>query len=115
MERPLGMDVSETRRGSPHRLAVWITLVLASAVVVYQGYHLAIALDKDDTNHLETPLALAIARQVEEGPATLYGPFSGRLPLVLVHAPLYYRLAGAGGWLSFALGADAVSASFAWG
>src|SRR5689334_7812259 len=68
------------RRG----LAAVTTLLLALAALVYLGYHLAIAFDPDDTNHLETPLAMAAANQLIEGPGALYGPFSARRPLVLI-------------------------------
>lgn len=69
-------------------------LALLLAALAYPGYQALIAFGADDTNHLETPLVLATARQLADGPGTLYGPFSGKDPLVLIHAPLYYRLAG---------------------
>src|SRR3954447_25656806 len=58
------------------RPAAWLTALLATAAALYLGYHLRIALDPDDTNHLETPLALAVAVQLRDGPSALYGPFS---------------------------------------
>ncbi|HWE36009.1 MAG TPA: glycosyltransferase family 39 protein [Isosphaeraceae bacterium] len=92
--------------------AIWaITLLLGAAAATYQGYHLTIALDADDTNHLETPLLLAVARQATEGPGTLYGPYSGSSPLVLIHAPLYYRLAGLAAWPLTRAGYDAITAA----
>ncbi len=36
---------------------------------------------------------LSVARQLVFGPSELYGPFGGSNPLVLIHAPLYYRAA----------------------
>lgn len=84
------MDAST--RG-PARAGAWLLVALVGlAAAGYQGYHLAIAFQPDDTNHLETPLALSTARQFIEGPEVLYGPYTARRPLVLVHAPLYYRL-----------------------
>ena len=82
-----------------HRAAPLLSGLLATAAILYQGFQGFIAFDPDDTNHLETPLAMAVARQLEEGPSTLYGPFDGHRPLVLVHAPIYYRLAGLGAWI----------------
>jgi hypothetical protein len=109
---------SPAQAEKPHTSTRWLndlsatlTLLLALATLVYQGYHLAIAVQADDTNHLETPLALAVANQLERGPARLYGPFSGRQPLVLVHAPLYYRLAGSGSWILAKAGLEGISAS----
>ena len=43
-------------------------------------------------------MILSIARQLVAGPGELYGPFGGRNPLVLIHAPLYYRLAALSAW-----------------
>ena len=94
---------------------VALTGLLAIAATTYLGYHLIIALGPDDTNHLETPLALALAGQVREGFGSLYGPFSGARPRVLIHAPLYYRIAGLGAWPLVALGVDPVDAAFATG
>ena len=56
------------------------------------------ALERDDVEASESPLALAVARQITDGPRELYGPFGGGNPLVLIHAPLYYRLAALGAW-----------------
>ncbi len=98
------------RRARPG-LAGAITLVLASSVLVYQGYHLGIATELDDTNHLETPLALAVAQQLHDGSSTLYGPYSGAMPLVLIHPPLYYRLAGLLAWPIARLGVDPIASS----
>ena len=41
---------------------------------------------------------LSVARQLVSGPGELYGPFGGGNPLVLIHAPLYYRAAGLLAW-----------------
>lgn len=92
-----------------------LSLALAAATAIYGGYHLLIGLGIEDTNHLETPLALAVARQVTEGPAYLYGPFDGQRPLVLIHAPLYYRLAGLLCWPMVRLGLDPTAAALAAG
>ncbi len=75
---------------------ILLTVILVASALLYQGYNLTLALDPDDSNHLETPLTLAIARELVRGPGSLYGPFTGENPLVLIHAPLYYRLAALG-------------------
>src|SRR4051812_43943408 len=74
-----------SRRRSPLRFAV--TVLLLAATLGYQGFQAFWAFEPDDTNHLETPLIAATARQLVDGPSTLYGPFSGSDPLVLIHAP----------------------------
>lgn len=109
------MDGATQPAGVNRLETIILTAVLSAAAVSYLGYHLAIALEPDDTNHLETPLALAVARQLRDGPGTLYGPFSGAMPLVLIHAPLYYRLAALGAWPLARLGFDPVVAAFAAG
>src|SRR5262249_16535433 len=47
---------------------------------------------------LETPLVMPIVRQLLGGPFVLYGPFGGKNPAVLIHAPLYYHLAALLAW-----------------
>jgi len=103
--------------GNPARtwLVPWLWGTLAAAAVIYQGYNLWIGLHADDTNHLESLLILIVARQLRDGIATLYGPFSGANPLVLIHAPLYYRLAAAVGWMLTRLGYDSTTAAIAAG
>ncbi len=111
------MDEPTTPRDRPaapsrprlDRLALLVLLSLAA--LIYQGYQGWIALGLDDTNHLETPLALATARQFKDGPSTLYGPFSGTHPEVLIHAPLYYRLAAGTAFPFVRLGVNALQAS----
>ena len=71
-------------------------LAVAAAILLID--HARIALAPEDAEPAETPLVLSIARQAVHGPEGLYGPFSGKNPLVLIHAPLYYRIAGAVAW-----------------
>jgi hypothetical protein len=52
-----------------------------------------LACGPEDTDPSESPLVTSVARQLVRGPSGLYGPFGGDNPLVLIHAPLYYRLA----------------------
>jgi hypothetical protein len=83
-------------RGRAH--AAWITLPLALAAVVLVGFRLMLALGPEDTDPYESPLMLSVARQLVSGPEELYGPFGGGNPLVLIHAPLYYRCAALLAW-----------------
>ena len=98
-----------------HLLRGTITLCLLAAAVVYQGYNVVLAFDADDSNHLETTMALIVARELQDGPSTLYGPSSGENPLVLIHAPLYYRLAAGGAWIGKQAGMDPIVSAFASG
>jgi 4-amino-4-deoxy-L-arabinose transferase-like glycosyltransferase len=99
----------------PRSGPILLSVALALAAAVYLGYHLGIGTRAEDTNHLETPLALAVARQVTESPRVLYGPFDGTRPLVLIHAPLYYRLGALAAALPVRLGADPTLAALAAG
>jgi len=69
-----------------------VTLPLALAALVLIVLHAMLLFDPNDTHHLETPLALALARQVIDGPETLYGPYPAGRPWVIIHPPLYYRM-----------------------
>ena len=69
------------------------------------------ALQQQDIEALESPLLLSVARQLEFGPRGLYGPYGAPNPLVLIHAPLYYRLAALVGWPLFRAGFDPVTAA----
>ena len=89
---------------------VWITIVLAlgaGAVIPW----IAMALHQEDIEALESPLLLSVARQIKFGPRGLYGPYGGTCPLVLIHAPLYYRLAALVGWPLYRAGFDPVTAA----
>ncbi|HEV3166903.1 MAG TPA: hypothetical protein VGZ22_22945 [Isosphaeraceae bacterium] len=109
------MSLNSSKTQSQRATVLVVTALLGASVVVYLGYHLAIAFQPDDTNHLETPLAMAVARQIEEGPGVLYGPFNGQRPLVLIHSPLYYRLAALGAWPLAVVGFDPIMTAFAVG
>jgi hypothetical protein len=74
-----------------------------------------LALGNEDTEALESPLALSVARQLTSGPWGLYGPYGGGNPLVLIHPPLYYRLAALAAWPAARLGLDPVVAALAAG
>ncbi len=69
-----------------------VTLSLSLAAILTLAFHLVIGLDPDDSENLESSLALVASRQLTDGFGSLYGPFSGDNPRVLIQAPLYYRL-----------------------
>jgi hypothetical protein len=75
-----------------------ITSILAASACLFLGFHLALALGREDVDDYESPLMLSVARQLMVGPCELYGPFGGSNPLVLIHAPLYYRAAALAAW-----------------
>jgi hypothetical protein len=95
------------------RLPAWITTVLAAAAAIALGFGIALALARDDTEVLESPLLLAISRQLEHGPWELYGPFDSRNHLVLIHAPGYYHTAALLAWPLHRLGVEQVDAALA--
>ena len=92
--------MTEVRSTSRHGvwLSAWITAVLSAASIVFIGFRLLLGLGEEDTDLYESPLMLSVARQLVVGPGELYGPFGGNNPLVLIHAPLYYRLAALAAW-----------------
>ena len=92
-------------------LSLTVTGALLAATLIYQGYHAYLAFDPNDISHLESTAILITARQLADGPSTLYGPFSGENPLVLIHPPLYYRLAALGAWPLARWGINPLSAS----
>jgi hypothetical protein len=79
-------------------VTVSITLLLTAAAIVLAGFRLMLALGREDVDPYESPLMLSVARQLVSGPGELYGPFGGGNPLVLIHAPLYYRVAALLAW-----------------
>src|SRR5690349_14756478 len=83
----------EDRRG----LAL-VTSILAVSACVFVVFRLSLALGREDVDKYESPLMLSVARQLVAGPWQLYGPFAARNPLVLIHAPLYYRAAALVAW-----------------
>jgi hypothetical protein len=90
-------------------VSTWVTVMLALGASSLAPW-LLLALGKEDTEALESPLALAVVRQLAQGPRGLYGPYGGHNPLVLIHAPLYYRLAALLAWPIARLGVDLLPA-----
>ena len=76
----------------------WMTILPMISAAIMIGFWLVHAAGLEDTEALESPLILSVTRQLIVGPGGLYGPFSGSNPLVLIHAPLYYRLSAMAAW-----------------
>ena len=85
---------------------------LATAALVYVISLLMLGMSREDIGRLETPLALSVAMHLEQGPGVLYGPYERENHLVLIHAPLYYRLAALGASCLHPFGVEPVTASF---
>jgi hypothetical protein len=92
----------------------WITALLAVGACSLFPWFLA-ALEDRDIEALESPLVLAAARQLEHSPWELYGPYDQGNRLVLIHAPLYYRVTALVAWPLFRAGLDPVLAALATG
>jgi hypothetical protein len=101
---------SKARRGGAW-VPSWISGVLAVSAFLFLGFRMMLALGREDTDPLESPLMLSVARQLVAGPWELYGPFGGQNPLVLIHAPLYYHLAALAAWPLTRAGLDPVTAA----
>ena len=103
----------ETRESGGPRATVagWITATLSTAAGCAIAFGVWLALGTADTEPLESPLMLSVARQLDHGPWGLYGPFGGQNPLVLIHAPLYYHLAAIAAWVVRQGGSDPITAA----
>jgi Dolichyl-phosphate-mannose-protein mannosyltransferase len=89
----------------------WVTAMLSIAGAAAIAFGIWAGLGPADTEPLESPLMLSIARQLDLGPWGLYGPYGGQYPLVLIHAPLYYHLAAILAGRLHAAGLDAITAA----
>jgi hypothetical protein len=96
------------------RTSRWVTLCLVAGAGSFIAW-VAMACSREDIEAVESPLALVVARQLGSNSGGLYGPYGARNPLVLIHAPLYYRLASLAAWPLWRAGFDPVSASLAAG
>jgi hypothetical protein len=105
--------MTEQRTGA--WVPTFVTLVLSTAAAVALSFGVYLALGPEDTEPLESPLLLAVAHQLSHGPWELYGPFGGENPLVIIHAPLYYRLAALVAWPLVGAGVDQITAALAGG
>jgi hypothetical protein len=115
----LALPAAETpdpaaRRSLPRRhiAAPLVMVALTLAAAVYMGYHGAsIGPSPEDSNILETVLIRSLGSQFLLGPGSIYGPFTSEHPWVLIHAPLYYRIAGLMAWPAVSRGVDVDMAS----
>jgi hypothetical protein len=111
---PVGIPMSEcrsTKTNRPDWASACITVLLVASAVVTQGYWALRSLDQADTEAMESPLMLSVAHQLVAGPGELYGPFGRSNPLVLIHAPLYYRAAAVLAWPMARAGLHPVAAA----
>jgi hypothetical protein len=108
-------DDSTTKPPASTKAAAWVTGILSISAALAVFYGCSLAVRALDTERMESPLMLSIARQLLRGPRELYGPFGWTNPLVIIHAPLYYRLAALFAWPIFKSGLDPVLAALAAG
>lgn len=85
-----------------------VALILAAILSV--SFKVRLGLDSADSENMESTLTLVAARQLTDGPSTLYGPFDGTNPYVLMQAPLYFRATALLAWPLTAAGVDAFEA-----
>ncbi len=107
------MTQRRTRAGDT--LSTWLTVIFSVAAAVAVGFGVYLACGREDTEVLESPLMFSVARQLVDGPWALYGPFGGRNPQVLIHAPFYYHLAALVAWPIYRARVDPVWAALAAG
>jgi hypothetical protein len=88
-----------------------VSAVLAAAAVVAMATGSLRGISPADTDPMESPLALAVARQLLAGPWEIYGPYGAKNVLVLIHAPFYYHLAALWAWPLHAGGLSVATAS----
>jgi hypothetical protein len=89
----------------------WMTAILGLSTFLSLGFWLVMAAGEADVDVIESPLILSVARQLMAGPGGLYGPFGGENPWVLIHAPVYYRLAALLAWPLNTAGLGAATAA----
>ena len=114
--RELGSRSGSVRDVQSYGVRRFLTAVIvgsiAAAALVYAGSVLMLGMRHEDIGRLETPFAFSVAMQVEHGPGLLYGPYERGNHLVIIHAPLYYRLAAIGASFLHRCGVEPVAASF---
>ena len=93
------------------KISAWVTGTLLAAAAVAAVFGCSLVVRVQDTEPLESPLMLSVGRQLLRGPGELYGPFGRLNPLVIIHAPLYYRLAALVAWPLYRAGLDPITAA----
>jgi hypothetical protein len=101
----------QERLRAPAWLKRWLTIVLALAAALAFGFGIAQFISREDSEVLESPLLLAVARQLHAGPWELYGPYDAANLLVLIHAPLYYHFSALLAWPLARLRFDSITAA----
>ena len=91
-------EATTSRQRTRAWVSGWITAMLSIAACCAISFGLWLTLGTPDTEPMESPAILSVARQLEHGPWGLYGPFGRQNLLVLIHAPLYYQLAAVLAW-----------------
>jgi hypothetical protein len=109
-QRTMGLADKAQSRSTPW-VERWLTVVLGLAAVLAIGFGILLLLSREDSESLESPLLLAVARQLYAGPWELYGPYNAANLLVLIHAPFYYHLAALLAWPLARLGIESITAS----
>src|SRR5690348_14874561 len=104
-------ESSPREQPEDHRGSALVTSILTASACAFVAFRLSLALGREDIDRYESPLMLSVARQLMAGLLELYGPFGGRNPLVLIHAPLYYRAAALMAWPLARAGLHPVEAS----
>jgi hypothetical protein len=104
-------DSQSPKPKGPGWTSAGVTVLLAVSAAVTMGYWAPKGLDERDTEAMESPLMMSVARQLDSGPRDLYGPYDGSNPLVLIHAPLYYRAAALFAWPMVRAGVPSVVAA----
>ncbi len=86
---------------------LWVALAGSASALVFW---LVMATGGHDMEASESPLVLAAARQLSH-PGALYGPYEAGHRLVLIHAPVYYRLTALFAWPLARFWGDPVAAT----
>ncbi len=94
-----------------NRPAIGIRVLLIASAVAFLGFRLAWGIGREDVEPYESPLMMSVARQLVAGPGELYGPYGHTNPLVLIHAPMYYRVSGLLAWPIWKAGLHPVEAA----
>jgi hypothetical protein len=107
--------MTQRRTCAGDTLSTWLTVIFTLSTAIAVGFGVNLACGREDSEVLESPLMLSVARQLVDGPWALYGPFGASNPLVLIHAPFYYHLAALLAWPICGAGVDPVWAALAAG
>lgn len=71
-----------------------ITAALAGSALIAAGMGVFVASQLHHGESVESPPFMSVVRRLSHSPSELYGRFGGWNSQVIIHAPLYYHLAG---------------------